>query len=390
MHIEHHSPRKKPPSSAGGLLRFFFFLIALALAGLTATVSVVALRGGLALADFGPPAADLNPLERAALSVYLLANRTALNTPAGTDAAPVQFAVTAGQNANTVSARLADSGLVRNPDLLSRYMRYKGLDNQIEAGNFTLNAAMTIPEIAQTLIKAAPQEVIVRVWEGWRIEQVAESLAAQPNLAITTDGFMALAGPGGQRPGGYSFLADMPAGASLEGYLFPDTYRFLPGTSAAAVVARFLSEFDSQVTTQMRSDAAAQGLTLYQAVTLASIIEREAVHDEERPVISSVFHNRLRLGMNLDADPTTQYGLAQPGDWWPQLNLDPRTVDDSYNTYAHSGLPPGPIANPGLSSLRAAIYPAATDYLYFRAKCDGSQTHNFSVTYEQHVANACP
>ena len=140
----------------------------------------------------------------------------------------------------------------------------------------------------------------------------------------------------------------------------------------------------------MRTDAAAQGLTLYQVVTLASIVEREAVHDDERPVIASVFLNRLNLGMKLDADPTTQYAIATPDNWWPPLNFDPRTVDDPYNTYVYSGLPPGPIASPGLNSIRAVIYPAASGYFYFRAKCDGSQYHNFSVTYEEHLGYGCP
>jgi UPF0755 protein len=140
----------------------------------------------------------------------------------------------------------------------------------------------------------------------------------------------------------------------------------------------------------MRAGAAAQGLTLYQVVTLASIVEREAVHDDERPIIASVYLNRLASGMKLDADPTTQYAIATADNWWPPLNLDPRTVDHPYNTYVYEGLPPGPIANPGLSSINAVIYPVQTDYYFFRAKCDGSKYHNFSVTYEEHVAHGCP
>jgi UPF0755 protein len=288
-----------------------------------------------------------------------------------------------------VAARLAEMGIISDADLLRYYMRYKGSDDQIEAGNFVLNKAMTIPTVASSLADAAPDEVQVRVWEGWRIEQVAESLEFQPNLAYSPNEFMKLVGPGGRGLGGYSFLTDIPEGASLEGFLFPDTYRFNYQTTTAEVVNRFLTRFDEQITPQMRQDAAAQGFNLFQVITLASIVEREGVHDDERPMIASVYLNRLAISMNLDADPTTQYAIATGANWWPMLEFDPRTIDDPYNTYVYNGLPPGPIANPGLASIRAVIYPAQSGFYYFRAKCDGSRYHNFSVTYEEHLANGC-
>jgi len=388
MRIERHSPRRR--NSGNAVIKFFMLIIVAAALVLAAGAVAITLNGSSAAADFGPPAANLNPAERIGLSLYLSLNKEALNTPAGIDSTPITVVVEAGENAGTVAANLREMGIVADADLLRLYMRYKGLDDQIEAGNFTLNAAMTIPNIATALTDAAPDEVSVRVWEGWRTEQVAESLAAQPDLVFDPNEFMSMIAPGGQRPGGYSFLGDIPAAASLEGFLFPNTYRFLPGATTSQVLGRFLSEFDAQVTTQMRSDAAARGLSLFQVVTLASIIEREAVRDDERPTIASVYLNRLAIGMKLDADPTTQYAVASPGNWWPPLDFDPRTVDHPYNTYVYTGLPPGPIANPGLSSINAVIYPAETGYYFFRAKCDGSKYHNFSVTYEEHLAHACP
>ena len=357
------------------------------LAGLWLMVKV---NSGAFTTDFGPPASTLNPAERAGLWAYLILNSEMLKTPAGAESTPVEFVVNPGESASLVSARLADLGLVADPDLLRLYMRYRGLDDDIEAGNFSLNATLTVPALAEALTEARPDEVRVRLWEGWRVEQVAATLAAQSDLDFNRAEFLSSVAPGGLRPANFSFLADLPSTASLEGFLFPDTYRFLPGATTADVLTRFLLEFDTQVTSPLRADASTSGLTLYQVVTLASIVEREAVHDDERPTIASVYLNRLDLGMKLEADPTTQYAIAGPEDWWPQLNLDPRTVDDPYNTYVYDGLPPGPIANPGLSSIRAVIYPAQTDYLYFRARCDGSHYHNFSVTYEQHVAYACP
>ncbi len=388
MHIEHHSPRRR--SGLRAAIKFAASMILLAVILLAGLWLMVKVNSGAFTTDFGPPASTLNPAEQAGLWAYLVFNSEMLQTPAGTDSTPVEFVVNPGENASVVSSRLADLGLVADPDLLRLYMRYRGLDDDIEAGNFSLNTTLTIPALAETLTEARADEVRVRLWEGWRVEQVADALAAQSDLDFNRAEFLSSIAPGGTRPANFSFLADLPPTASLEGFLFPDTYRFLPGATTADVLTRFLLEFDTQITSQMRDDASARGLTLFQVITLASIVEREAVHDEERPTIASVYLNRLDLNMKLEADPTTQYAIAGPENWWPQLNLDPRSVDHLYNTYVYDGLPPGPIANPGLSSIRAVIYPAQTDYFFFRAKCDGSQYHNFSVTYEEHVAYACP
>jgi UPF0755 protein len=388
MHIERHTPRRRGTGRAA--LKFLLLGIVLGSLIIAGWVITITLGSTPALVDLGSPGPDLNPLEQVALQVYLSLYRDALFTPVSAESAPVEFRVEPGEDAGTVAARLAAQGLVRDAELLRLYLRYKGLDDDIEAGSFVLHAAMNIPTVAQALSDAAPDAVRFRLWEGWRVEQIVDSLAQQPHLAFSRDEFARLTGPGGRGAGAYSFLADLPAAASLEGFLFPDTYQFDIGTPTGEIVDRLLKEFDRQVTAQMRADLRSQDLNLYQAITLASIVEREAVHDEERAIIASVFLNRLEIGMNLGADPTTQYAIGTPGNWWPQLTLDPRTVDHPYNTYVHDGLPPGPIASPGLASIRAVIYPAQTPYYYFQARCDGSKLHNFAVTYEEHVANGCP
>ena len=388
MQIEHHRPRRR--DTARGLLKLLlviFVTVALLLASL---VVYITLSTQSAAADLGPAANDLNPVEQAALTGYLTLNRQALFEAPSTDTTPIRFIVESGENANTVAQRLFELGLITDADLLRYYLRYKGLDNNIEAGNFTLNPAMTIPQIATTLNDAAPDEIKWRAWEGWRLEQLAESLAQQPNLNFNRDEFVRLVGSGGRGLGSYSFLADLPPNASLEGFLFPDTYRLTYQTTTDKIVDRLLTQFDQQVTTQMRSDASATGLSLYQVITLASIVQREGVHDDELSTIASVYLNRLAINMNLDADPTTQYAIATAANWWPPLNFDPRTIDRPYNTYVYPGLPPGPIASPGLASIQAVIYPAQTGYYFFRAKCDGSQYHNFAITYAEHLANGCP
>jgi UPF0755 protein len=154
-----------------------------------------------------------------------------------------------------------------------------------------------------------------------------------------------------------------------------------------------LNDFDQRLTAADRAGIAAQGLNLFQGVTLASIVEREAVVADERPLIASVFYNRLAAGMNLDADPTVQYalGFTTQGGWWKSpLDAADLLLESPYNTYRSAGLPPGPIANPGLDSLRAVADPATSDFFYFRAMCDGSGRHAFARTFDEHLQNACP
>jgi UPF0755 protein len=147
-----------------------------------------------------------------------------------------------------------------------------------------------------------------------------------------------------------------------------------------------LSTFDERVAPETLQAAAESGLSAFQLVTLASIVEREAVIPSERPLISGVYHNRLDEGWVLAADPTIQYGLGTPADWWPTLFLDDLERDLAYNTYLSPGLPPGPICSPGIDSIRAAAYPTETDYYFFLADCTkGDGSHLFSRTFEEHV-----
>jgi UPF0755 protein len=280
---------------------------------------------------------------------------------------------------------------VHNPQLLIYYMQFLGIDDQVEAGDFILRQTMTTREVAAALTDARSREVQLRVVEGWRREQIAEALAASPSFAGVAADFLALTNQTSPRAGAYPFLSDLGPGASLEGFLFPDTYLVRPTASAADILDKMLSNFEARLPAGYRAQVSARGLTLYQAITVASLIEREAVVDDERPLIASVIYNRLAAGQRLEIDATAQYVLGKPGDWWPRLDdLDLRVINSPYNTYVVEGLPPGPVANPGLSSIAAAANPAVTDYLYYRAKCDGSGRHAFAATYDEHLLNACP
>jgi UPF0755 protein len=175
----------------------------------------------------------------------------------------------------------------------------------------------------------------------------------------------------------------------VEGFLFPDTYEFRADATPEEIVQALLENFERRVPPETRARAEQLGRPFYQVLIVASIVEREAAVPEERPVIASVFYNRLRENMPLQADPTVQYALGSPGNWWPSLDTVPdlAAVVSPYNTYRNAGLPPGPICNPGLAAIQAALSPAQTDYLYFVTRGDGSGAHVFARTYEEHVRN---
>jgi UPF0755 protein len=352
-------------------------LLALGCFGAVGLGVLLALGTALALSsteDLGPADSSLDVPQRAALALYLTLRAPDLNAPAGTAGDSVTLEVQPGMTASQVVDSLVSQGVVSDGQLLTLYLRYRGLDRGIEAGRYKLEGAMSLRQIAETLQSAVAQAFQVTIPEGWRREQIASALS-QTGLRINPDTFLRATQ---LTPNGYSFSSQVTAGGSLEGFLFPDTYLFDPGTDTVEAVQAMLEDFERRVTSEMRAGFASQGLTLYQAVTLASIVEREAVLPDERPMIASVFLNRLSQGMNLDADPTVQYALGhQPdGGWWKTaLSAEDLVLDNAYNTYVYPGLPPGPICNPGLASLQAVAQPADTPYLYFRAACDGSGKH---------------
>ncbi len=327
------------------------------------------------------------------LTWYLESHAQALETPAGTDDTPVEFTVNAGMGVNEIATALYARGLIQDVELFRRYVQAQGWDTSLQAGTYALRATMTIPEIARILATGEVADVKVTVPEGRRMEEVAAILAEQAGIPAAE--FIAFARDGWRAsdlPTRHAFLATLPADATLEGYLFPETYRLPLHATPYDVVERMVTLFETRVSEELRAGFTAQGLSLHEAVTLASIVEREAVLDAERPLIASVYYNRLRAGWTLSACPTVQYALGYRPDeqtWWKRvLYYSDLEVESPYNTYRHVGLPPGPIASPGLASLRAVAQPATSDYFFFMVECerdDGS--HVFSRTEAEHMAN---
>ena len=340
-------------------------------------------------AYFGPPTTGLSPIQRVNYAVQLYLHREELVTPLDTDGQEQTFEVRQGESVNSIALRLEDAGLIRSAFSFRTYLVYSGLDTHIQAGKYALSPAMSPVAIAHKLESTVSDIVTFNVLAGWRLDEIAAALPTS-GLNVSPDEFLRLART---IPPGYSFSDELADAPSVEGFLFPGSYQLKRDITAYDLIAAMLNNFEAHLTPELRNGFQRQGLNLLQAVTLASIVQKEAVVAEEQPMIASVFLNRLAKGMKLDSDPTVQYALGFNPDqktWWTNpLSSEDLQVDSPYNTYLHEGLPPGPIDNPGLSALQAVAYPAQTPYYYFRAKCDGSGRHVFARTLEEQVSNAC-
>lgn len=298
----------------------------------------------------------------------------------------VEFVIQPDESVDSIATRLYSAGLVRSPAYFRFRVRLTNAAPQIFAGRYRLNTGMSTSQIINTITSreaAVAQEVTVRFIEGWRTEQFAEALVAA-KLVPSVEAFMT-ATEDPKWNDTFSFLHTRPSGVALEGYLFPETYNFRQDATVDEIIQTLLRTFEERAAPQLLAAADARGMTLHQLVTVASIVEREAALPQERATIASVYYNRLAIPMPLQADPTVQYQIGTSGNWWPTLTASDLQQDGRYNTYLNPGLPPGPISNPGLASIEAALNPAQTDFLYFVAKGDGS--HAFARTLQEQEQN---
>ena len=335
------------------------------------------------------------------LSAYLSMHQAELNQAVSDDPTAVTFVVEPGETAAGVAAKLEEQGLVVNGEVFGRFMAYHGLDVSLEAGTYRLRPNMTMHEIAESLQHGGADAIMVTIPEGWRMEQVAWLVEEQG--VMRGDDFLAYAHTALYD---YPWLVSRPPGASLEGFLFPDTYELPTDSVPANLIDLMLATFDARIAPEVEGRLGGKTifdldlgdyrpLTLFDVITLASIVEREAVLDEERPIIASVYYNRLdpafveETALRLSSDPTIQYAKGfdpETGNWWnPMLPGEGQTLDSPYNTFKVQGLPPGPISSPGLASILAVLNPADTDYLYFHAIGEGK--HVFASTLEEHLRN---
>ena len=394
-----------------GFLKFLIF--AVILASLVLATLVTILRPLVRNTVVGW--ATSNP---AALSVPFIADLvredlgSKLTDPASNVTTQVAFQVADGSTASTIAAKLQDQGFLTDSRAFVFLATERGLTGSLQSGSFILRKSMTPDQLVTALL--APDQihyVEIRLRTGLRLEQITAKLETLPELQMNPGDFYALAKhPTPELLNDYPWLKGvLPPGASLEGFLWPATYRVLPDTTAQELIRDMLDNFQEQIGDRMNVPAA-RGLSFYQVLALASLVEREAVHDSDRPKIAGVFTDRLDPQMfpngHLGSDPTVFYIHdtleLDPADlpawtkyvFWDQLppgyQLPAVLPDDlaGYNTYTHTGLIPGPICTPTLKSIDAALNPDTKDhYLYFLAKADGSGDIVYAKTLKDHQAN---
>jgi UPF0755 protein len=286
-------------------------------------------------------------------------------------AGQVIFTVQSGENFRQMSLRLHDQGIIGHPLKFNWYARLKGYDKKIKAGEYALSSSLTPKQILSIMISGKVALHKITIPEGYNLYQIA-ALLSQKKM-MTQEAFI-------QKATDDSFVKKNGIEAeTFEGYLFPETYYFPKDISPEKIIATMIARFYEVFLPEWKQRAEALGMTVHQILTLASIIEKETGADFERPLISSVFYNRLKKKMRLSSDPTVIYGIKQFNGNLTRRDLETWTP---YNTYQIFGLPPGPIANPGVASIQAALYPAETGYLYFVSKKDN--THQFSTNLKDH------
>jgi len=343
----------------------------------------------LAEKQFGEPVGSLSGFDRWNFSRQVLAGKTELLTGVSGDDTEQKFTISSGESVSSIAARLEDAGLINDAKAFRAYLVYKGLDSSIKAGRFKLTPSQSSLQIIETIQSVYSAVVPFYIYPGWRAEEIAAALPTS-GIEVSPEEFLNIVHHPNKLSGRTEF-AEFP---SLDGFLFPGEYSIDRKISAEELVLTFLERFSLQVQPEVINRINIQGLSLYEGITLASIIQRETFMDDERALMASVFYNRLRVGMRLETDPTVQYALGYSkiwGNWWktPLLTGDLK-VNSPYNTYRIDGLPPTPIANPDLPSIEAVANPEETEFYYFRAMCDNSGYHVFSVTFEEHISKGCP
>lgn len=340
---------------------------------------------------FGLPGRSVNPISALKYSLALFNGRDKmLAVGSGNGLWEEKVSVEPDQSIQQLCANLEQRNLVESASLTCTYLIYSGKDRNIQPGNYTIPMGINAIDTANLISDVTRRDKQFIIYAGWRLEEVAEMIDGL-GLSFDASDFLTFATA---PPDSYKEQLQIPQGMTLEGYFFPGNYSVKPDILLQDFVAEILTHFKTTVLTEeFEQNLQRSSLTLHQAITMASIIQRETLAEEEMPMIASVFYNRMENNMPLETDPTVQFALgydAQKNTWWKSpLTFTDLEVNSPYNTYRNPGLPPGPISNPSLAALRAAVAPVETDFLFFRAKCDGSLTHNFSKTYEEHLNFGC-
>jgi len=301
------------------------------------------------------------------------------------------FVIAPGMTVKQVSARLAAAGVIKSDFLFRTYVWAMKTEKGFQAGTFILPEKASVLDLVELFTMRAHKEVgTIKILEGWGIADIERVLSKQGlsgadslSSIVGSEANATILSPAvdSKLASDFPILASKPTSAPLEGYLFPDTYEIFADASADDVVYKMLSNFSKKLTPPLLQEIERQGKSLYDVLIMASIIEAEVPHEEDRAIVSDIFWSRLASGVALQSDATLNYAI---GGGSPSLTRDQLKIDSPYNTYLYRGLPPTPVGNPGLSAIRAAIYPAETDYFYFLSTPEGKTV--FSRTLDEHNA----
>jgi len=285
-----------------------------------------------------------------------------------------------GSSSITIAKLLKDNNLIKNEYIFRLIAKMEKKDSKLKAGTYTLNNGMTPEEIINVLIKGGADRntITFTIPEGYELSQIADKLGGQ--AIVDRERFLELSSDMSIFSKDYAFLKELPNNLTLEGYLYPDTYEVYTNATEEEIIRKMLDRFEYLFTTEIQEKAVSLSMDINQVITLASIIEREGKVDKERNLISAVFHNRLEKGMLLESCATIQFALGERKE---KLTFKDLKIESQYNTYIHKGLPPGPIASPGIKSIIAAVNPADVDYLFFVSNGDG--THTFTKNFKDHI-----
>lgn len=291
--------------------------------------------------------------------------------PPNTEPVEQTVVVQSGQGFKALSTLLYRNGMILHPVKFRLFARIKGYDKRIKAGEYMISSAMTPEKILETMVDGKVYLHRLTIPEGYNLKQIAQAVETA-GFASEADFLKAATDPDLVRAKGID-------AQTFEGYLFPDTYYFPRGVTPENIISTMVKRFWSVFKPEWEEQTKTLGFTVHQVITLASIIEKETAVSAERPIISSVFHNRLKRHMRLESDPTVIYGMGNYNGNITRKDLERPTP---YNTYTMKGLPPGPISNTGAKAIEAALYPADTKFLYFVSRND--QTHHFSTNFKDH------
>lgn len=338
---------------------------------------------------YGAPDPKLNLFRRTQLSLSLYAKKDLLIAPVSEFPGNGLFTITPDETAYMIAVRLQEKGYISNAGIFIDYLVYKGYDRLLNNGDFSISTGMTPIEIAEKIHSSSGDMTVFNILPGWRVEEIARAMEIY-QFSFSPEELVRIV----HSPNSLNAIPVKYQGYdSLEGFLYPGEYKVEKSMSIDDFLNITLQKFDLTITPKMLKNYKKNGLSLYQAVTLASMVEKEAIIPEEGPIIASVFYNRLASGMKLESDPTVQYAIGyipQNETWWKNpLTANDLLTDSVYNTYQNPGLPPAAICNPGYSALYSVAFPEATNYYYFRAACDNSGKHVFSETFQEHLQNGC-